>query len=240
MGVRTIIRKSLGELLKYSKPSEFLNECYSQEGEDAVLDRIFSYPTFKDKQTGFFVDVGALHPIRFSNTYKFYKKGWRGINIDALPGSMKVFEKLRPLDINLEIPISDEKGIMPFYVFGEKALNTFLPEVVKQRELGGHHKVERIINVETNTLANILDQYLAKGIKIDFLSIDVEGFDFNVLRSNNWQKYRPSIVLLESELLLSDFLNSDMYHFMEANGYTIYAKTVLTYFLKSNELDLHW
>ena len=207
MGLRTVLR----QLLKYKEPSEFLNECYSQEGEDCILSRIYEHSMFKDKQTGFFVDVGALHPIRFSNTYKFYKKGWRGINIDALPGSMKAFKQLRPLDINLEVPISNEKAAIPFYIFKENALNTFSPEVVEERAKTGS-KVERVINVE--------------------------GFDFKVLQSNNWQKYRPDILLLESELQLLDFMNSDIYHFMQKNGYTIYAKSVKTYFLKNDDLNI--
>jgi len=71
-------------------------KSYSQEGEDMILRRLF------EKQlTGFYVDVGAHHPKRFSNTYFFYKQGWHGINIDAMPGSMKLFEKIRPRDILL-------------------------------------------------------------------------------------------------------------------------------------------
>ncbi len=230
MGLRTILRK----LLKYEQPSVFLNESYSQEGEDGILNRIFEH-----KQTGFFVDVGALHPIRFSNTYKFYKKGWRGINIDALPGSMEAFKQLRPLDINLEVPISNEKNTIPFYVFKEKALNTFSPEVVEDRAKNGY-QIERVIHVETNTLSNILDRYLPASTKIDFLTIDAEGFDFKVLQSNNWQNYRPDIVLLESELQILDFMNSDMYHFMQGNHYTIYAKSVKTYFLKNDDLKIYF
>jgi FkbM family methyltransferase len=150
---------------------------------------------------------------------------------------MEAFKQLRPLDINLEVPISNEKAAIPFYIFKENALNTFSPEVIEERAKTGS-KVERVINVETNTLSNILDQYLPASIKIDFLTIDAEGFDFKVLQSNNWQKYRPDIVLLESELQLLDFMNSDIYHFMQKNGYTIYAKSVKTYFLKNDDLNI--
>ncbi len=78
---------------------------YSQEGEDMVLRRLF-----EQKTVGYYVDVGAHHPKRFSNTYYFYKRGWRGINIDAMPGSMKLFNKMRPRDINVEIPVSSGEG----------------------------------------------------------------------------------------------------------------------------------
>ncbi len=74
------------------------------------------------KTTGFYVDVGAHHPLRFSNTYKFYKRGWHGINIDAMPGSMDLFNRLRHRDINLERAVSDSKQILTYYAFNEPAL----------------------------------------------------------------------------------------------------------------------
>jgi len=104
--------------------ANYLNDkfrnSFSQEGEDMILQRIFS-----GKNDGFFVDVGAHHPTRFSNTYLFYLKGWRGINIDAAPGSMTAFRKVRPADINIECPVSDKSDIATFYIFNEPALNTF-------------------------------------------------------------------------------------------------------------------
>ena len=96
--------KSLKKSVK--KPQQrFARRCYSQEGEDMILQRMFG-----QRREGFFVDVGAHHPFRYSNTYLFYKKGWRGINIDATPGSMREFEKYRPADINLEVAVSQTPG----------------------------------------------------------------------------------------------------------------------------------
>ena len=78
-------------------PNMLPNICYSQNGEDLILNRFL-----ENKKNGFYIDIGAHHPIRFSNTYLFYKKGWRGINIDAMPGSMDLFNKIRSRDINIE------------------------------------------------------------------------------------------------------------------------------------------
>ena len=75
---------------------------YSQEGEDLILDRLL-----RRKPRGYYVDVGAFHPKKFSNTHLFYRRGWSGINIDATPGSMDEFRRVRPRDTNLEIAISD-------------------------------------------------------------------------------------------------------------------------------------
>lgn len=76
---------------------------------------------------------GAHHPMRFSNTYLFYKKGWNGINIDAMPDSMKPFNKFRPRDINIEKPVSGKKQVLTYYAFNESALNGFSKELSEER-----------------------------------------------------------------------------------------------------------
>ena len=103
-------------------------KSYSQEGTDMILRRILG-----NVENGFYVDVGAHHPKRFSNTFYFYKKGLSGINIDAMPGSMKLFKKARPRDINIEAAVSNEKKELTFYVFNELALNTFDSKLVSER-----------------------------------------------------------------------------------------------------------
>ncbi|MCJ8210542.1 FkbM family methyltransferase [Mucilaginibacter sp. RS28] len=221
------LRRGLRKLLKYQEPDPYLNDSYSQEGEDMVLARIFD-----NKPTGFFVDVGALHPKRFSNTYKFYKTGWRGINMDAMPGSMAIFNQLRPEDINIEAAISDEDQVLKYHIFNEPALNTLSEEVAMEREKKPEYKVQRVEDICTQTLASILDKHLPEGKAIDFMTIDAEGLDFQVLNSNNWAKYRPSVLLLESELDFDAFGGSDLYLFMKDRGYSLLSRTYRTYFLR--------
>lgn len=206
-----------------------VREFYSQEGEDIILLREFEY-----EKNGFYVDVGAYHPKRFSNTFLFYKKGWNGINIDARPGSMKKFKKLRPGDINLEIPVSDKKEHLVFYTFNEPAVSGFLEDLSLERAKKDGYKIVKSEEMETNTLEEILDQYLPSNKNINFLSIDVEGFDFKVLKSNNWNKYRPKVVLFEvmGETIM-DIIKSDSFLFMQEKGYVPFAKTLNTIFYKS-------
>lgn len=214
----------------------FLNKKYrasfSQEGEDLILERIFS-----GRDNGFFVDVGAHHPTRFSNTYLFYLKGWRGINIDAAPGSMAEFCKIRPRDINIECPVSDKMGKAIFYIFNEPALNTFSEEEVKKKNYLGPYKVIESKELQTETLSTILNRNLPRGKEIDFLSIDVEGHDLQVLKSNNWELYRPKFILVED--LLQDFNqimeNSEVKKYLEDRNYILFAKTVNTVFYKLNQ-----
>ena len=105
--------------------SQFLyrkyNSSFSQGGEDLILAGLLT-----QKLNGFFVDIGAFHPYKFSNTFRFYRKGWSGINIDAAPGSMDIFRELRPRDINIEAAISETPEQLTYYYLGkENSMNTF-------------------------------------------------------------------------------------------------------------------
>lgn len=210
-------------------------KSYSQEGEDMILRRIF-----EKQKTGFYVDVGAHHPKRFSNTYYFYKKGWRGINIDAMPGSMKFFQKIRARDINLEVAISNKKQELTYYMFNEPALNSFSKPLSKERDGKEEYKVYKEIKIKTLTLEEILDNYLPKDIKIDFLSIDVEGLDFQVLKSNNWYKYKPYVILIEAlDFSFDNPRNSKICRFLIGKKYHLLAKTFNTLiFINKESFDL--
>ena len=133
-----------------------------------------------------------ITPCIQSNTHFFYKKGWSGINIDALPGSMKQFKRVRSRDINLEIPISDKEETLLYYMFSPSFYNSFSIEQahIYKKFLVGTKEIP------TKTLSQVLDKYLGNDL-IDFLSIDVEGWDLKVLKSNNWEKYSPKVIVIE-------------------------------------------
>lgn len=205
-------------------------KSYSQEGEDMILRRMFGSQT-----KGFYVDVGAHHPKRFSNTYFFYRKRWCGINIDAMPGSMKLFRRIRPRDVNIEKPISSRKQVLTYFAFNEPALNGFSKEISEARDGLNNYRIEFIKDIESYTLEEILDNNLSPNEKIDFLSIDVEGLDFDVIKSINLTKYRPRVILVEilgSSLL--DIQKDPIYTLLINEDYVLYAKAVNTVVFKSN------
>lgn len=226
---KKILPKSVKEKIVEIKNNYFGGyslKSYSQEGEDMILRRFF-----ENQDTGFYIDVGAHHPKRFSNTYFFYKKGWRGINIDAMPGCMKLFNKFRPRDINIEKPISDKQEILKYYVFNEPALNTFSQELAKERDSKNGYFIKEIVSVQTFTLEEILDKYLPQNQDIDFLSIDIEGFDFIALRSLNLNKYKPKVILIEIlSTTLEDIINHEITIYLKNFDYLIFAKTFNTVF----------
>ena len=207
------------------------NRSYSQEGEDLILNRLF-----RKKRNGFYVDIGAHHPYQYSNTYMFYKRGWRGINIDAMPGSMKLFNELRPEDINIELGAGEKKDTFTFYIFDEPALNTFSKaEADKKAALSGYNLIGTKA-VEVWPIAEILDKYLPSNQAIDFLSIDVEGKDMEVLKSNDWERYRPTYLLVEDteridiERIIAE---SELYKYLTDLDYRFTAKLFNTLFFEA-------
>jgi FkbM family methyltransferase len=196
---------------------------YSQEGEDVILRSLFP-----GQKEGFYVDVGAHHPRRFSNTYIFYRMGWRGINIEPDPAGSALLTKHRKRDVNLQLGIGPEKGIMEYYQFDEPALNTFDKILADERVQSGNCHLIRTTKVPVESLAVVLNRYL-KGRKIDFLNVDVEGMDLMVLNSNDWDRYRPTVVLVEMPGdNVRDSLGSDIFDFLSEKGYEILAKTQRT------------
>lgn len=200
---------------------------YSQEGEDMVLRRMLPMD-----RSGFYIDVGAYHPFRYSNTYYFYTQGWRGINIDANPDSMKLFNLKRPNDINLEIPIASRPQKLTYYRFNQPAFNGFKKDLSEIRSSEPNIKITEKLSLKTMRLDQILDAHLPVGQNIDFLSVDVEGMDLDVLKSNNWKKYRPKIILVEelSETKLG------VGAFLSEHGYSMVAKTLHTVLFRHKDL----
>jgi len=178
---------------------------------------------------GFFVDVGAHHPVRFSNTKYFYNRGWRGINIEPTPDAIKAFKLFRKRDINLNIGIGPEKGSLTFHCFNEPALNSFSKEVSERidRESDKYKIIQRL-EIDVLPLSEVFDKHLPSGQKIDFISIDVEGLDFQVLQSNNWDKYEPEVILIEENVNIDEISKSPIYQFLKEKGYKFFAKTLRT------------
>ena len=189
--------KSIYHLLK--------NKNFSQSDEEKVLLKIFN-----NKKTGFYVDVGCHHPRRFSNTAKLYKNGWSGINIDADSSNLKLFNLFRKRDINLNYFISNEEKEIDYHIFNENALNGNIKEekIKIIKDMG--YKLIKTKKVQSITLNKILETHKEKFNKIDLLDIDVEGHDFEVLRSIDLNKFKVNIILIEianNESEIDEYLN---------------------------------
>ena len=198
----------------------FLTPSFSQEGEDKILDRLFP-----NKNQGFYVDIGAFHPFQYSNTLLFYLKGWRGINIDATHGSMHLFKDLRRQDINIECCITSDAREVQLDVYNEPALNSII--LGRRAEMPNEFYVTEQVTMESRRLEDILDEHLPSGVEINFMNIDVEGADLEVMHSSNWTKYRPRVLVVEDGRF--EIFNpnaSKLFSFCQEEGYKIYAKLV--------------
>lgn len=191
---------------------------------------------FKSRKEGFYIDVGAHHPKRFSNTYFFYKRGWRGINIEPNPKGYALLKSKRKRDINVQCGISDIEGTLDYYMFDEPALNTFDQRLAQQHSASSLPL--EIRKIQVIRLETILDDLISTDISIDFMNIDVEGHDLNVLRSNNWEKYRAHIIIVEAlGNNIEQVLESEIANYMKSCEYDPYAKTVNSVFYKDSRID---
>ncbi len=196
-----------------------LSQGFAQEGEDLILKRLFP----ADKK-GFFVDIGAHHPTRFSNTYLFYRKGWRGITIDPLPGSSELFADMRPEDIHLQVAIgsgeeSDQKA--EYLMFKEAAYNCILIDGDEQPNMQASEIIDRI-PVVVKSLDSILKENADAFEQIDLLSVDVEGYEEEIFSGFSLEEYLPKVVVIEIRGFdIESGYEHPLYKRLIANGYKL-------------------
>jgi hypothetical protein len=199
---------------------------YSQFAEDVSIVRFFP-----KNYRGFFVDVGCFHPVKYNNTYRLYKKGWRGVNIDLDSIKIEGFEIVRSQDVNLARAVSNRKGELSYWSNGFYSLTGTLDANFAEGKAGYIEK-----KVPADTLTNILDQTKFAGQKIDFLTVDAEGHDFEILSSLDFQKYQPQLIAAEClDVSLEKVLESKIYKFLKAQGYEMVNWVGITLLFKRSE-----
>ncbi len=195
----------------YIKNKFFLKKnSYSMESEDLEIINIL-----KNINDGFYVDVGGYHPLDRNNTYLLYKKNWRGINIDLSEFSIDLFNFARPDDINLNVAITNADGYVTyFYQKKLSQLSTIKKNIARQRMQGNISEKE----VKSNKLTTIINNSKFKNRKIDFLNIDIEGADYEALKSLDFKIYRPKLICVE--IYGEDIEQSEIYLFLKKLNYT--------------------
>ncbi len=217
----------------YFKRQRISKKSFSQCGEDIIIDYIFQLRGIKRPR---YIDIGANHPYRFSNTAYFYHKGSRGINIDADPDLIKLFKILRPGDMNLNVGIHSDEGEMDFYVMQDRTLSTFSKEEYEVLQNNGK-RLKEIKKVRITTVHSIIENHFA-GKFPEFLSLDVEGLDMEILASINFDKYFPLVVCVEAatySLHGSGTRRGDIIGFLSDKGYYEYANTNLNAIMVKRE-----
>jgi FkbM family methyltransferase len=199
---------------------------YSQFAEDAHLlgyyRRLASERNLRVDR-GFVVDIGAFRPMSHSNSFAFYQRGWHGINLDPTPGFKLIFDRLRPRDINLEVGVTEQDGMRTFYLFDRPCVwNTFdRVSAAYASKVTGIQPQE--ISVKVSRLDTVLDEHL-KGEALELLLIDAEGYDLEILRSNDFSKYRPRVIMIEVMKATANSLTEEaVVRHLKEFGYELYS-----------------
>lgn len=203
---------------------------YAQNFEDVMLWR-----AFKGKPKGFYIDVGANHPEIDSVTKSFYDRGWNGINIEPVENEFNLLLSTRSRDTNLNVAIGSVPGSMPLYTFPGTGLSTLDSDNARTNASAGHDMLEREISIVT--LANICETYVTG--PVDFLKVDVEGWERDVLLGADFRSFRPNIIIVESTLPNSQQSNHDTWEsvLLDANYSFIWFDGLNRFYTANEHLD---
>mgnify|MGYP001470108796 FL=1 len=179
------------------------------EGEDLIISDLT-----KNIKNGFYVDAGCYHPLHLSNTYLLYKRSWTGINIDISEFSIKLFNYLRPNDVNINSAVSNTEKEISFYYQKKLSQLSTIKKAISNERMQGNIKEKKIKSLKLNS---ILNQSKFKNRQIDFLNIDVEGADFEVLKSLDFTIYEPKIICIE--IMEKNIFESEIYNFLKDLNY---------------------
>ena len=214
-----------GNFLKYlnlyRRKIKYIKTSYSLNAVDLIINYIF-----KKKHNGFYLDVGCQHPISNNNTFLLFKRGWSGINIDLDQENIKLFNIARPNDLNLNLALSSSIKEKNLYFYHDKSPINTLDKTVSDFQ---DATIKEIRKIKTTSL-NITLQNIKFNKKIDYMNLDVEGHELDVLKGFNLKHYKPSVISIEFLDLdmkflelknnnLKKIIKSELYNYMIDNNY---------------------
>ena len=208
-----MLKSFLRYLNLYRRKYKYKKISYSFNAVDLIIDYIF-----KNKNNGFYLDVGSQHPISNNNTYLLFKRGWSGINIDLDKKNIDLFNTARPNDINLNLAISSDVAEKKLYFYHDKSPINTLDKVVSDFQSATVKKIKRI---KTTTL-DIALQNLKFNNKIDYMNLDVEGHEMDIFKAFDLSLYKPSIIsveFLDLDMKYLEFKNNDLQRIVNSDLY---------------------
>ncbi len=203
------------------KVTHYQRDIYSEFGEDFAAAVLLGF-----KRSGFYVDIGAFRPKELSVTYYFYKKlDWSGLIVEPNPAAKKLFETQRPRDIFINKGVAQAMGELTYYEFSNPTLNSFSEEVFKTNQATLTSK--KLIPVQP--LRDLLAETVPQGTPIDLMNIDVEGLDFEVLESNDWNRFSPTVLVIEDHTFNPEApLQSRTVQYLKGKGYRLKANCLIS------------
>lgn len=201
---------------------------FSQGAEDIIT------PYLLKTSKGTYVDVGCNEPVVFSNTFNFYLQGWTGVNIDANERLIKKCKRIRKKDISICAAVSNVEKEVVFHKSKIDSVSTIDERRLQEWKKLWEFDEKDQEKVTTQTLTSILDRVLPQGTKIDLLTIDVEGHDFEVLQSLDFERYRPTLIIIEMHSI-DKIPNSGVYSFLSEKDYSLSGYAVLNAYFIDNK-----
>jgi len=195
---------------------------YAQFGEDIVVASILWYLGIIKPV---YLDIGAYAPVALSNTFYFYKRGGRGVCVEPNPVQWKKFRRRRR-DRRLNAGVGPEdKPSVPFYVLSEPSLSTFDEDSAREHEAGGRVRIRSIVSVPVYSLNTLIGKYCLRCP--DFLSVDVEGLDLEILTAMDFTRYRPAVICVETIDYHTQTKQTAVCDFLQSKGYKVQADTII-------------
>lgn len=214
-------------VLQYICPDlKFSKSSYAQCGEDMIADFIL---TNLKINLPYYLDIGAHHPSYLSNTYFFYKKGATGVCIEPDPDLFAEIRKKRKRDLCINAGVGVTSATeADFYVMSSKTLNTFSKDEAERYQSYGRQKIEKVYQVPLLPIGEILEKHLLK--VPNFVSLDVEGLDYEIIQAFNLRQWRPEVFCIETITYTEDNSEekeNDIICHMLNNEYMVYADTYI-------------
>lgn len=200
---------------------------YAQCGEDLIIEHILRNYLGIEKPS--YLDIGAHHPTHLSNTYLFYQQGGGGVCVEPDPTLFAAILKARPRDVCLNVGVGfAEATAAEFYVMSARTLNTFSKEEAERYQSYGTYKIDEVITIPLLTVNAVLERYFER--RPDLVSVDVEGLDFEILKSFDFSRFRPPVFCVETLTYAEDKTErkiTEIMDLMRSAGYFSYADTYI-------------
>jgi FkbM family methyltransferase len=196
---------------------------YSQFGEDITAQNLL-----RNVGSGFYVDIGAHHPLRHSNTAMLHMKGWQGVTVEPMLQGFRAFQRFRPHAINVRAAIHNEKDSVTLYKFRGGLANTVMKEraedMRESKEVIGEEVVPAL------NLNGVFERHVPEGVRVNYLTVDIEGYDTEAILAFDLDKYRPDVVCIEIHRpdMLALGEHAAVKH-LSGHGYQLYAINVFSF-----------
>jgi FkbM family methyltransferase len=202
-------------------------ESFATEAEDLIVDRLLHGLLGRPRdRAGFYIDIGAYDPVQSSNTWHFYRAGWCGISVEPNPEVMERFRELRPQDINLNVAIGQAGQTGRYTAFSDPQLNGFLSQEQIAVHTSRHgHSVLWTADIPFQPVESLLS-HVPPGVSVDFLNIDVEMMEHEILAAWDFARCRPAVIAVEihGAVPISGITASPVALLLEANGYVFTSR----------------